>query len=143
MNRYPMLDALFREIGHQFRSIRDAVVTREFWIYFGALLAIAAVGVGGAYFAIGFDNLSREKLRLVLACQTGQSQLGVIIVGAFVFCIAAFFALGEVAACVEDRRQARASGRRPATSLWRPAIALAGTLLVGVAGTVIMSFWCL
>lgn len=138
-----MLGTLFREIGLQFRAIREAMATREFWIYVGALLAIAAVGIGGAYFAIGFDNLSREKLHLVLACKTGQGQLAVIIIGAFVFCIAAFFALGEVAAWVEEKRQAKAAGWKMNTSLWRPVIALAGTLLVGIAGTAIMSFWCM
>ena len=29
------------------------------------------------------------------------------------------------------------------TSIWRPVIAMAGTLLVGIVGTVIMSFWCM
>lgn len=138
-----MLDALAREIGNQLRAIREAMATREFWIYVGAFLAIAAVGVGGAYFAIGFDNLSREKLQLVLACKTGQSQLAVIIIGAFVFCIAAFFSLGEVAAWVEERRRAKAAGWKMHTSIWRPIIAMAGTLLVGLAGTAIMSFWCM
>ena len=138
-----MLETLFREIGNQLRTIRESVVTREFWIYVGAIAAIAAVGVGGAYFAIGFDTLSREKLAMVLACKTGQKQLAVIIIGAFVFCIASFFTLGEVAAWVEERRKAKAAGWKMNTSILRPVIAMAGTLLVGIVGTVIMSFWCM
>ena len=138
-----MLDRIARELEDQWKSIREAVVTREFWIYVGALLALLAVGIGGAYFAIGFDTLSRQKLAMVLTCQTGEKQLGVIIVGAFVFCIAAFFALGEVAAWVEERRKAKSAGWRMNTSPWRPALALGGVVLIGLAGVAIMSLWCI
>lgn len=138
-----MLDAFGRELSAQIRSIREAVVTREFWIYVGAIVAIAAVAIGGAYFAIGFDNLSRQKLMLVLACQTGEKQLAVIIVGSFVFCIAAFFALGEVAAWVEEWRRAKVAGWKMNTSVWRPVLFMLGALFVGIAGVVVMSFWCM
>jgi hypothetical protein len=137
-----MFDKIAREFEDQWRSIREAVVTREFWIYVGAILAILGVGIGGAYFAIGFDKLSREKLMMMLACQAGDRHLAVIIVGSFVFCIAAFFALGEVAAWVEEWRKAKVARWKMNTSPWRPVLALGGALLVGLAGVVVMSLWC-
>jgi hypothetical protein len=138
-----MLDKIAREFEEQWRSIREAVVTREFWIYVGAILAIMLVGIGGAYYAIGFDNLSREKLMIVLACQAGEKQLGVIIIGAFTFCIVAFFALGEVAAWVEEWRRSKTARWKMSTSVWRPIIAVGSAMAVGLAGVVVMSFWCI
>ena len=138
-----MLDNLEREFNAQVKAIREAIVTREFWIYVGSILAVLAVGIGGGYYALGFDDLAREKLMMVLACNTGKNQLLVIIIGSFVFCIAAFFALGEVTAWVEENRKAKSAGWRMNTSGWRPVIFMLGALGVGLAGAVLMSMWCI
>lgn len=138
-----MSDSFSRAISKEIKSIREALVTREFWIYVGAILALLLVGIGGAYFALGFDNLTREKLMMVLACKAGEKQLLVIIVGSIVFCLLSFFALGEVTAWVEERRKAKSAGWKMNTSIWRPVIFFGGAILLGIAGAVTMSLWCI
>ena len=77
------------------------------------------------------------------SCRTGEGQLATIIIGTLVFCLACMFSLGEVVYWVEENRMARAPGREPSdASPWRPILAIAGTMALGITGFVMMRMWC-
>lgn len=138
-----MFSGLIKELKQQGESLVSAVQTREFWIYVAVILALAGMAIGIVYLAIGFDPLTRGQLRMAMSCRTGERQIGIIIVGLFVFGIACVFTLGEVVNWVEEKRQSRAPGRHASKlSYWRPILHVAGTLSLGVAGYVLMSAWC-
>ncbi len=138
-----MFSGLFKELGQQADTLRDAFKTREFWIYVAIILVLAGMAVGIVYVAIGFDPLTRGQLRMAVSCRTGERQIGTIIVGLMVFGLACVFTLGEVVNWVEEKRQSRAPGRQTfKLSYWRPILHVAGTLTLGVTGYLMMSAWC-
>lgn len=138
-----MFSGLFKELGKQAAELASAAKTREFWIYVAVVFALAAVAFAGIYLAAGFDPLTRGQLKMVVSCRTGEGQIATIIVGLFTFGIACVFTLGEVVQWVEAKRRSRAPGRRATKlSYWRPILHVAGTLLLGVLGFVLMSAWC-
>jgi hypothetical protein len=138
-----VFSGLFKELGQQADTLRDAFKTREFWIYVAIILVLAGMAVGIVYVAIGFDPLTRGQLRMAVSCRTGERQIGTIIVGLMVFGLACVFTLGEVVNWVEEKRQSRAPGRQTfKLSYWRPILHVAGTLTLGVTGYLMMSAWC-
>lgn len=138
-----MWDSFIRELKDQIRTVRETIVTREFWIYFGVIVVLLAVAGGGAYLAIGFDTLSRQKMASLLACKTGDMQLLVIIVGGFIFMLLSLFALGEVTAWVEEKRQAKTAQWKSVASIWRPIIFFGGAMTLGIGGAALMAVWCM
>ena len=93
--------------------------------------------------AVGFDPLTRAQLQMRLSCRTGEGQLATIIIGGFVFALSCLFTLGEVINWVEEKRMSRAPGRQPYDgSIWRPALHVLGTSVVGVGGLMLMRAWC-
>lgn len=138
-----MFSAVFKELGKQAGELANAAKTREFWIYVAVIFVLLAVALGGLYLAAGFDPLTRGQLKMAVSCRTGEGQIATIIVGVFVFGIACVFTLGEVVQWVEEKRRSRAPGRRAAKlSYWRPILHVAGTLLLGAIGFILMSVWC-
>lgn len=138
-----MLSGLIKELRQQAAAVREAVTTREFWIYFAVVLALVGMALGVIYLAAGFDPLTRAQLRMAVSCRTGERQIGTIIVGLFVFGLACVFTLGEVVNWVEEKRQSRAPGRQSfKLSYWRPVLHVVGTLTLGLTGYLLMSAWC-
>ena len=126
-----MVAGFFRELKHQVMILNQVLRTREFWIYFAVILAV------------GFDPLTRAQLQMRLSCRTGEGQLATIIIGGFVFALSCLFTLGEVINWVEEKRMSRAPGRQPYDgSIWRPALHVLGTSVVGVGGLMLMRAWC-
>lgn len=138
-----MLKAFVREVARQFRSLREIMRTREFWMYVVLILTLAVLGAICVRMAMGFDPLTRGLLGLGFSCRTGEGQLATIIVGGFVFGLACLFTLGEVVHWIEETRTARAPGRRNyEIGFWRPLLHVLGTLLLGVSGYALMLSWC-
>ncbi len=138
-----MFSGLIKELGRQVEAVSDAVKTREFWIYLAIILVLAGMAIGIVYVAIGFDPLTRGQLSMAVSCRTGERQIGAIIVGLMVFGLACVFTLGEVVNWVEEKRISRAPGRQKfKISYWRPILHVAGTLVLGVTGYLVMSAWC-
>jgi|GEM_PF-6452785 len=138
-----MLAGLVSELREQVALLRDAMKTRELWIYTGVIVALALVAFAGIYLAAGFDPLTRGQLRMAISCQTSEGKIGTIIVGFFVFCIACVFTLGEVTQWVEETRQNRVPGRRHyKLSYWRAVLHVLGTIALGIGGYLLMSAWC-
>lgn len=138
-----MFSGVFKELGKQVDALVSAAQTREFWIYVGVVFALAAVAFAALYLAVGFDPLTRGQLNMVASCRTGEGKIATIIIGLFSFGIACVFTLGEVVNWVEERRRSRAPGRRASQiSAWRPILHVAGTLLLGATGFILMSIWC-
>lgn len=139
----PMLSGLISELRTQAAQLRGALKTPEFWIYFSVIVVLTLVALAGIYLAAGFDPLTRGQLKMAISCQTSEGQIGTIIVGCFVFCIACVFTLGEVTQWVEEKRLSRAPGRIVfKRSHWRPILHVLGTLVLGVGGYLLMSAWC-
>lgn len=138
-----MLSGLIKELRQQAAAVGEAFTTREFWIYFAVVLVLVGMALGVIYLAAGFDPLTRAQLRMAVSCQTGERQIGTIIVGLFVFGLACVFTLGEVVNWVEEKRQSRAPGRQTfKLSYWRPVLHVVGTLTLGLTGYLLMSAWC-
>ena len=138
-----MFKGFFQEIRRQFRSLREMVSTREFWMYVTLILAFVLLGALGLRMALGFDPLTRGMLGLGFSCRTGEGQLATIIVGGFVFGLACLFTLGEVVHWIEESRASRAPGRRNyPVGFLRPILHVLGTVLLGVAGYALMLSWC-
>jgi ABC-type Na+ efflux pump permease subunit len=138
-----VFSGLIKELGRQVEAVSDAVKTREFWIYLAIILVLAGMAIGIVYVAIGFDPLTRGQLSMAVSCRTGERQIGAIIVGLMVFGLACVFTLGEVVNWVEEKRISRAPGRQKfKISYWRPILHVAGTLVLGVTGYLVMSAWC-
>lgn len=138
-----MFSGLIKELARQVEAVSDAVRTREFWIYLVIVLVLAGMAIGVVYVAIGFDPLTRGQLSMAVSCRTGERQIGAIIVGLMVFGLACVFTLGEVVNWVEEKRISRAPGRQKfKISYWRPILHVAGTLVLGVTGYLVMSAWC-
>lgn len=138
-----MLSGFVEELKRLANSLRVGVRTREFWIYVGVIGLLVFLALAGIYLASGFDPLTRSQLRMAISCQTGERQIGTIIVGVFVFGLACVFTLGEVVHWVEEYRQSHGSGRRRIKlNHWRPILTVAGTLALGIGGYFLMSSWC-
>ena len=138
-----MLNAFVREVARQFRSVREIMRTREFWMYVVIIAALFFLGAICVRMPLGFDPLTRGLVGLGFTCKTGEGQLATIIVGGFVFGLAALFTLGEVVHWIEETRASRAPGRRNyEVNFWRPVLQLAGTLMLGVSGYALMLSWC-
>jgi hypothetical protein len=138
-----MLNAFVREVARQFRSVREIMRTREFWMYVVIIAALFFLGAICVRMALGFDPLTRGLVGLGFTCKTGEGQLATIIVGGFVFGLAALFTLGEVVHWIEETRASRAPGRRNyEVNFWRPVLHVAGTLMLGVSGYALMLSWC-
>ena len=138
-----MLGRFFLALREQLLLAAEVIRTREFWIYFTVLAALAILGGAMVYMAAGFDPLTRGWLSMGFSCRTGEGQLATIIIGTLVFCLACMFSLGEVVYWVEENRMARAPGREPSdASPWRPILAIAGTMALGITGFVMMRMWC-
>lgn len=138
-----MFSGFFRELKSQLVTLAQLVRTREFWIYVGVIAMLLLVAVAAFRLATGFDPLARGWLRMGFSCRTGEGQLATIIVGLFVFAIASVVSLGEVITWVEETRELRAPGRgHYKIGHWRPILHVLGTLLLGVAGYLLMKSWC-
>jgi len=138
-----MASEFLRELKRQVIAVNAIVRTREFWIYVGVIAVFAALGVAGIWLAVGFDPLTRGQLQMRLSCRTGEGQLATIIIGAFVFGLSCLFTLGEVISWVEEKRMSRAPGRQPYEGgIWRPALHVLGTVVIGVGGLALMRAWC-
>ena len=138
-----MAAGFFRELKQQIVILNQIVRTREFWIYFAVILVFVVIAVAGIWMAIGFDPQTRGNLQMRLSCRTGEGQLATIIIGGFVFALSCLFTLGEVINWVEEKRMSRAPGRQPYDgSLWRPALSVLGTAVIGVGGFALMRAWC-
>lgn len=138
-----MVAGFFRELKHQVMILNQVLRTREFWIYFAVILVLVGIAMAGVWMAVGFDPLTRAQLQMRLSCRTGEGQLATIIIGGFVFALACLFTLGEVINWVEEKRMSRAPGRQPYDgSIWRPALHVLGTSVVGVGGLMLMRAWC-
>jgi cytochrome bd-type quinol oxidase subunit 2 len=138
-----VFSGLTKELRQQAATVASTIRTREFWIYLAVVLVLVGMAAGVVYLAIGFDPLTRAQLRMAISCRTGESQIGTIIAGLFVFGLACVFTLGEVVHWVEEKRMSRAPGRQKIKlSYWRPILHVAGTLALGVTGYVLMSAWC-
>lgn len=138
-----MFTGFFSELKSQLETLAGLVRTREFWIYFALLLVMALLAFAGIRLATGFDPLSRGDLNLAFSCRTGEGQLATIIIGSFVFAIAAIFTLGEVINWVEETRLSRLPGRgHYKIGHWRPLLHVLGTVVIGVGGYLLMSTWC-
>ncbi len=138
-----VFSGLIKELSQQAAELRDAAKTREFWIYVAVVCVLVATVLGGFYLAAGFDPLTRAQLRMAVSCKTGEGQIATIIVGIFVFGLAALFTLGEIVNWVEETRASRAPGRQSIKiSYWRPILHVAGTLTLGLTGFLLMSAWC-
>ena len=138
-----MIRRFLLELREQFLLAVSVVRTREFWIYLSVLLVLFLIGVAVAYMAMGFDPLTRGWLSMSFSCRTGEGQLATIIVGTIIFCLACMFTLGEVVYWVEETRQLRAPGRDPGEiSIWRPLLFVAGTVILGATGYILMRTWC-
>jgi hypothetical protein len=134
--------ALGRELKLQIDDARKTVKTREFWVYFGLLTALAFTLIGLAYVASGFDEYTRQKALMAIACKAGDAQILSIIVGGMVFVLLSLFTLGEVVLWFENARQARANRRQNHASKWRPALFVIGALGLGVLGFLVLGAWC-
>ena len=138
-----MVAGFFRELKRQIVTLNQIVRTREFWIYFAVIVALAVIAFAGIWLAVGFDPLTRAQLQMRLSCRTGEGQLATIIIGAFVFGLSCLFTLGEVIHWVEEKRMSRAPGRLPyEVGFWRPVFYVLGTIGLGVGGVVLMRAWC-
>ena len=138
-----MVAGFFRELKHQVMILNQVLRTREFWIYFAVILVLVGIAMAGVWMAVGFDPLTRAQLQMRLSCRTGEGQLATIIIGGFVFALSFLFTLGEVINWVEEKRMSRAPGRQPYDgSIWRPALHVLGTSVVGVGGLMLMRTWC-
>ena len=138
-----MVAGFIRELKHQIMILNQVLRTREFWIYFAVILVLVGIAMAGVGMAVGFDPLTRAQLQMRLSCRTGEGQLATIIIGGFVFALACLFTLGEVINWVEEKRMSRAPGRQPYDgSIWRPALHVLGTSVVGVGGLMLMRAWC-
>jgi hypothetical protein len=138
-----MFSGLINELKTQANNLRSAVKTREFWIYVAVIGVLALVGLAGTYLAVGFDPLTRGQLHMGFSCRTGERQIGTVIVGVFVFGLACVFTLGEVVHWVEEYRMSRSPGRRHIKiNNLRPILHVAGTIILGVSGYLLMSAWC-
>ena len=138
-----MVAGFFRELKHQVMILNQVLRTREFWIYFAVILVLVGIAMAGVWMAVGFDPLTRAQLQMRLSCRTGEGQLATIIIGGFVFALSCLFTLGEVINWVEEKRMSRAPGRQPYdVSIWRPALHVLGTSVVGVGGLMLMRAWC-
>ncbi len=138
-----MVAGFFRELKHQLVILNQVLRTREFWIYFAVILVLVGIAMAGVWMAVGFDPLTRAQLQMRLSCRTGEGQLATIIIGGFVFALSCLFTLGEVINWVEEKRMSRAPGRQPYDgSIWRPALHVLGTSVVGVGGLMLMRAWC-
>ncbi len=138
-----MLSGFVDEIKRLAESFREGVKTREFWIYVAVISALVTLGLAGIYLASGFDPLTRSQLKMAISCQTGERQIGTIIVGVFVFFLACVFTLGEVVHWVEEYRLSRFSRRRRnELNHWRPTLHVVGTIALGAGGYFLMSSWC-
>ena len=138
-----MVAGFFRELKHQVMILNQVLRTREFWIYFAVILVLVGIAMAGVWMAVGFDPLTRAQLQMRLSCRTVEGQLATIIIGGFVFALSFLFTLGEVINWVEEKRMSRAPGRQPYDgSIWRPALHVLGTSVVGVGGLMLMRAWC-
>lgn len=138
-----MAAGFFRELKQQIVILNQIVRTREFWIYFAVILVFVIIAVAGIWMAVGFDPLTRGQLQMRLSCRTGEGQLATIIIGGFIFALSCLFTLGEVINWVEEKRMSRAPGRQPYEgSIWRPALYVLGTAVIGVGGFALMRAWC-
>lgn len=138
-----MFSGFFSELKSQIITLRQAIRTREFWIYAGVIAVLLLVAVAAFRLATGFDPLVRGQLRMSFSCKSGEGQLATIIVGLFTFLIASVFSLGEVINWVEETRNLRAPGRQQYTiGYWRPVLCVLSTVLLGVVGYLLMQSWC-
>ena len=138
-----MWSGFIAELRRQFYQLSLDIRTAEFWTYVGVVVALCAVAGLGIYYAMGFDPLTRGHLSMMMSCRTGDGQIATIIIGLFVFGLAAVFSLGEVVQWVEAKRRARISGRPSLQqSPVRPLLHVGGTLALGIGGFVLMSAWC-
>lgn len=138
-----MFSGAFREIRSQIITLRQIIRTREFWIYFCVIIVLLLLAAAGIRLATSFDPMTRGMLRMEFSCNTTEGRLGTIMVGAFVFGIASVLSLGEVINWVEDTRESRTPGRlQHRISYWRPILHVAGTVLLGTAGYLMMLSWC-
>ncbi len=138
-----MFFGFFRELKAQLVTLGQVIRTREFWIYFVLIAVLLLIAVAGIRLATGFDPQTRGQLGMDFSCKTGEGQLATIIIGSFVFAIACLFTLGEVINWVEETRMARAPGRQHyKIGYWRPILHVAGTIILGVSGYVLMLTWC-
>lgn len=138
-----MASEFLRELKRQVIAVNAIIRTREFWIYVGVIAVFVALAVAGIWLAVGFDPLTRGQLQMRLSCRTGEGQLATIIIGAFVFGLSCLFTLGEVISWVEEKRMSRAPGRQPyEVGIWRPALHVLGTVVIGVGGLALMRAWC-
>lgn len=138
-----MASEFLRELKRQVIAVNAIIRTREFWIYVGVIAVFVALAIAGIWLAVGFDPLTRGQLQMRLSCRTGEGQLATIIIGAFVFGLSCLFTLGEVISWVEEKRMSRAPGRQPyEVGIWRPALCVLGTVVIGVGGLALMRAWC-
>lgn len=138
-----MFSGFFGEISRQIATAQRAVRTREFWIYMAVILALLLLAVGAMYFAAGFDPLTRSQMKMAMSCRAGEGKIATIIIGVFVFSVASVFTLGEVTHWVEMKRMSRAPGRREIKlNPWRPLLAVAGTVILGGGGVIMLLLWC-
>lgn len=137
-----MTDRFTRELQNQIAEIRDALRTREFWVYFALLSALIGLLIALAYVAAGFDELTRQQALLAIACRAGDMQLLTIIVGGMCFVLLSVFALGEVVAWFENQKRAQTNRWRTRDSKWRPAVFVAAALGLGAAGFMVLQSWC-
>lgn len=137
-----MWSGLVSEIKAQFREISAMVRTGEFWAYFGLFAALVGLMIGLAYFASGFDELTRQQALLAIACQAGDAQLLTIIVGGMCFVLLSLFTVGEVVRWFEDARLAKTARRRHHGSKWRPLLFVVAAIGLGLAGFVVLNSWC-
>lgn len=138
-----MLREMLTELQAQAAAVVRTLKTREFWLYFAVIVLLVLIAVAAGYLAAGFDPLTRGQLGMSLSCRTGEAQVGVIIVGLFVFGLASVFTLGEVTHWIEAWRESRAPGRSPSReSVWRPLFFVVGTALLGIGGFALMMAWC-
>lgn len=72
------------------------------WMYVVIIAALFFLGAICVRMALGFDPLTRGLVGLGFTCKTGEGQLATIIVGGFVFGLAALFTLGEVVHWIEE-----------------------------------------
>lgn len=137
-----MTDRFTRELQNQLKDIRDALRTREFWVYFALLSALIGLLIALAYVAAGFDELTRQQALLAIACRAGDMQLLTIIVGGMCFVLLSLFALGEVVAWLEGQKRAKTNRWRSHDSKWRPLAFVAAALGLGGAGFLVLQSWC-